>query len=347
MEIKRKLATIQTIDTVNDIPGADRIKMITFKSSGWKCVTGIDSNPQPGDKRIYFEVDSVLPKLDIFKFMEPYNYRVKTIKLKGQVSQGLTLPLDECLTAFNIATPVGTDDGADLTDLLGIVKYEIPETTQIGGDTKGPFPGFIEKTDEERAQNLENIEEILSKHEFNVTIKVDGSSGTFYLYNGEFGVCSRNQELKDTEGNIFWKMARKYDIENRMKIFSTSVSNMNFVIQGEVVGPGIQNNRLGLTENRLLVFTIQNIDKAKRASNNEIQALLDEMNRFGECAKFETVPSINSVPPLKTLADVATLAEGTNLINDKPREGIVLRAKDDPSISFKFINPKYLIKYDL
>jgi RNA ligase (TIGR02306 family) len=384
-EIKRKLATIQTIDTVKAIPGADRIKVITFKSNGWKCVTNIETNPQPGDRRIYFEVDSVLPSDEkVFAFMEPYHYRVKTIRLKNQVSQGLALPLDDIFQSpeiskkFNEAAfrgdfgdprsfttvPARTDsefqgsswylnpknlpDGTDLTDALGVIKYELPETSIIGGDTKGSFPGFIEKTDEERAQNFSNIEEILSAHEWDVSVKMDGTSGTFFLMNGEFGVCSRNQELKDSEGNVFWKMARKYNIENRMKVFSAGMSNLNFAIQGEVAGPGIQSNRAKLTEVQLFVFTIQNIDRGIRVDNGGIQGILDQMNRLGEnFDDLKMVPTLTEVPPLKTLEDVAKLAEGNNLINESTREGIVLRAKNNAHISMKFINPSYLIQHSL
>jgi RNA ligase (TIGR02306 family) len=361
-EIKRALATIRTIKSVEPIEGADRIVKLTFESMGWVCVTAIDPYPQVGEKRIYFEVDSVLPESNpVFAFMEPYHYRVKTIKLKKQVSQGLSMPMADFADLLNLDVELPLEDGFDLTDILGIVKYEGPADVQISGDTKGPFPGFIEKTDEERAQNFgqNTIEKMLAEHEFDVTIKVDGSSGTFFLINDEFGVCSRNQELKDTEGNIFWKMARKYNLEKRMRKISELVEpHQNFAIQGEVVGPGIQNNRLGLAENKLLVFTIQNVDEAKRLTNDQIELALKQLSdaftriddigsEDDKCPALEMVPRIKDVPPLKTLADIAALAEGTNLINDKPREGIVLRAKDDPSISCKFINPKYLIKFDL
>lgn len=343
MDIKRKLATVRTIKSVEPIEGADSIVKLTFESMGWVCVTNKDTNPQPGDKRVYFEVDSVLPKLPIFDFMEPYNYRVKTIKLRGQVSQGLTIPLDECLAAFNITTPVGTEEGADLTDLLGVVKYEIPADAQVSGDTKGPFPGFIEKTDELRAEEFDNLEQLLAEHEYDVTVKMDGSSGTFFIYNGEFGVCSRNQELKDTENNAFWKMARKYDIEARLRAMGG-----NFALQGEVAGPGIQKNRAGLKELELFVFTIQNIDTAIRFSNTAIENALTFMNEQVPTAeKLRMVPVLDTVPPLKTLADVKALSEGNSIVTDKTREGIVLRAKDNPNISFKYINPKYLLKHDL
>jgi hypothetical protein len=158
-EIKRRLATIRTIKAVEPIEGADSIVKVTFEGMGWVVVTNKNTNPQVGQRRCYFEVDSVLPKsfnfagfdtpLPLFDFMAPYNYRVKTIKLRGQVSQGLSIPLNEIEEAYRM-TLTDVSDGEDLTDTLGIVKYELPESTQISGDVKGPFPSFISKTDEER-----------------------------------------------------------------------------------------------------------------------------------------------------------------------------------------------------
>jgi len=325
--------------------------------------------------------------------MATYNYRVKTIKMKGTTSQGLAVPLIEVFQVpefferFNQAVgrgdfgdprtlattpitiggefspshwypdPKNLSEGMDLTDIIGVVKYEIPETAQISGDTKGPFPGFIEKTDELRAQGFEQdvLEKMLAEHEFDVTVKMDGSSGTYFLFNGEFGVCSRNQELKDTESNIFWKMARKYNIEKRMRKYAATGRMTNFAIQGEVAGPGIQSNRIGLTEVKLFVFTVQNLDTATRLDNSEIAFVLDELSHVFDdtftqddnCELFQMVPWVIDVPPLKTLEDVAKLSEGTFIITDKVREGIVLRAKDDPSISMKYINPRYLLKWDI
>jgi RNA ligase (TIGR02306 family) len=271
-DIKRKLATIRTIKSVEPIENADKILKITFESCGWQCVTDKATNPQVGDRRIYFEIDSVLPDIPVFEFMRDYKFRVKTIKLRGTCSQGLSVPVADFQTEIaqavidtlpewkgkELASVKVTDlpEGFDVTDCLKVVKYELPENTQIGGDTKGPFPGFIERTDEERVENLTNIEELLANHQFDVTVKMDGSSGTYFLFNGEFGVCSRNQEIKDSEGNAFWKMARKYNIEERMRGMGR-----NLAIQGEVAGPGVQNNRAGLTELQFFVFTIQDLDK--------------------------------------------------------------------------------------
>jgi len=346
-EIKRKLATIQSIDKVIPIEGADNIVKITFKNIGWSCVTNKNSNPYEGKQVVYLEVDSVLPLTNsAFAFMEPYHYRVKTIKLRGQVSQGLTLPLSDfvgMLTNFDL------EEGYDLTDALGIIKYEAPEPGQPGM-CKGSFPGFIIKTDEERAQNLGNktIERLLAEHEFDATVKMDGTSVTFYINgitddptSGEFGVCSRNQELKNTEGNVYWGMARKYNIEERLRGLGR-----NLAIQGEVAGPGIQANRAKLKEVQLFVFTVQDIDKTTRFSNDEIERILTTMNEFADGEELKMVPRL-AVPTLATLDDIATLAEGTCVVSDSIREGVVLRAKDDASISFKFINPKYLLKHDL
>ncbi len=345
MNIKRKLATVRIIKSIEPIPNADSIVKLTFENIGWVCVTNKDTNPQVGDKRIYFEVDSVLPKVPIFDFMSTSNYIVKTMKFRGQVSQGLSMPIDEVLTGMNITQPVGIEEGTDLTDILGIVKYEFDED-KMGPDTKGPFPGFIEKTDEERAENIPNLEQLLAEHKFGATIKIDGESSTFYLCDGIFGVCCHEVEVKDSPGNKFWEMARKYKIEERMRALSNNTIK-NFAIQGEIAGPGIRGNRLGLKQVEMFVFTIQNIDTAKRLTSFGVIDALAWMNDFVPGEKLKMVPQVNIDKPLKTLQDVIDLSEGSNLITDARREGIVLRAEDDPTISFKYVNPKYLLKHGL
>jgi len=351
MDIKRKLATIRTIKTVEPIEGADNIVKLTFESMGWVCVTRRDTNPKPGDKRVYFEVDSVLPKLPIFEFMEPYNYRVKTAKFRGQVSQGLSIPLEEIMNAFpNVKDVLQREDnlpeGMDLTDILGIVKYEIPETVQISGEVKGPFPGFIEKTDEERAANFPNLNELLATVDLIARTKIDGTSSTFYLYNGEFGVCSRNQELKDTKSNIYWKIARRYNIEERLR----SVGQ-NLAIQGEIAGPDIQNNRAKLSEVQLFVFTIQALDEARRLTDDELDRMLNRLNEYTDGPKLQRCPLVGIIKAgtLKTIEDLAKYSDGPTCIPGAPetaREGVVLRSIDG-KISMKQVSARYLLKHDL
>lgn len=350
MNITRKLATIQTVKEVHPIENADKIVMVTFRSNNWRCVMKKDE-AEEGLKVVYFEIDSLLPKDDErFAFMEPRGYRVKTIKLRGQVSQGLAIPVMTFADKVPVEAVDGDTDGYDLTATLGVEKYEPPVSVQMGGDVKGAFPGFVIKTDEERIQNYteEDLVRFFS-HPLIATVKVDGTSAT-YFYNdqagetGEFGVCSRNLELKDTEGNIYWKMARKYDIENRMRKLGYS-----FAIQGEIVGPGIQKNRAHFDEVMLLVFTVQDLEEHRRLTADEMTRVINDLNSLSDAPALQMVPEIGryDANTFTTYDELLTLSQGDNVLSQYVREGIVVRAGDDDTISFKVINPKYLLKHDL
>jgi len=347
MEITRKLATIQTVKDVLPIEGADKIVLVTFRSNNWRCVMKREEATE-GLKVVYFEVDSLLPKNDErFAFMEPRGYRVKTIKLRGQVSQGLALPVMMFADEVPVEAVDGDTDGYDLTTLLGVEKYEPPVSVQMGGDVKGAFPGFVMKTDEERVQNYtqEDLERFLS-HPLIATVKVDGTSATYY-YNDQtedFGVCSRNLELKYSEGNIYWKMERKYDIQSRLNRL-----NYSFAIQGEIVGPGIQKNRAHFESVMLLVFTIQDLEEHRRLSPDEMIKVIHDLNDLSDGMPLQMVPEVGRFDPntLTSYDELLGLSQGTNVINSYPREGVVVRAIDDDTISFKVLNPAYLLKHDL
>ena len=146
--IERKLASIQEIKEINPIPNADAIEVATIL--GWKVVIKKADNFKVGDKVVYFEVDSKLPAKPEYEFLANYGYRVKTQKFRGQVSQGLVLPMS--------ILPDGVYNvGDDVSKLLGVEKYEIPLPLSVAGDIMGTFPGFIEKTDETRIQILGDI----------------------------------------------------------------------------------------------------------------------------------------------------------------------------------------------
>lgn len=191
-------------------------------------------------------------------------------------------------------------------------------------------------------ENIPNLEEILEAHDFDVSVKMDGTSGLFYFREGEFGVCSRNYELKETESNAHWKVARQYKIEERLRTYG-----LNLALQGEVCGPGINGNRIGLIGPRLFIFTIQDLDKNERLTREQMETLIEDLNLLVEGPKLELVPAITNFPKPKTLGDLIALSDGTFVVTDKVREGIVLRAKGNPRVSFKVINPRYLIKHDL
>ena len=232
----RKLATVRKIDNILPIAGADAIECAVV--GGWKVVVK-KGEYQVGDLGIYCEIDSWIPHAlapFLSKGKEPRVFegipgeRLRTVKLRGQISQGLLLPA------------VGTGEGDDLTELLGIVKWEKPIPAQLAGQAKGNFPAVIPKTDQERVQNLVKEIELAQGDEFEETEKLEGSSMTCYLIGDEFGVCSRNLDLKETEGNSFWATARAEDIETKMRQLRVKSTFTDFAVQGELIGPGIQGN---------------------------------------------------------------------------------------------------------
>jgi RNA ligase (TIGR02306 family) len=238
MEKLRKLATIRKITDIRPIEGADKIEIATV--GGWNVVVAKDVEHKVGNSVVYCEIDSFLPIKEEFEFLRKSSYkkmgdqegfRLKTIRLRGQLSQGLILPISVVpITQF--ATGHDLPEGLDVTEMLGIVKYEPPIPAELSGKVKGGFPSFLRKTDEERVQNLvKEYEEykLTSEHQFYMTEKLDGSSATFYMNESEFGVCSRNLELLETEGNTFWKVARELDLENKFKIKG------NICLQGELI----------------------------------------------------------------------------------------------------------------
>ena len=336
MEKLRKLATIRVISDIRPIEGADMIELATV--GGWNIVVAKNVGHKVGDHVVYCEIDSFLPIKEEFEFLRKSSYkkmgdqegfRLKTIKLRGQVSQGLILPMsvfgDFSWTAY---------EGLDVTNRLGIVKYEPPIPAELSGKVKGGFPSFLHKTDEERVQNL--VKEygeykFTSTHQFYMTEKLDGSSATFYMNEGEFGVCSRNLELLETEGNTFWKVARELDLETKLK------DKGNICLQGELIGEGIQGNPYKIKGQTVHFFNAFDIDKQARLGINEFLVLLDDM-------ELSSVPILDVAMLLpETVTGMLELAEGkSRLNNNTEREGVVVRSLDN-TISFKAISNKFLL----
>ena len=341
--MERKLATIREITDIRAIDGADMIELATV--GGWNVVVAKNVGHKIGDKVVYCEIDSFLPIKEEFEFLRKSSYkkmgdqegfRLKTIKLRGQVSQGLILPISVVPIA-QFATGHNLPEGLDVTEMLGIVKYEPPIPAELSGKVKGLFPSFIPKTDEERIQNLTKEYgewKHQSKHQFYVTEKLDGSSATYYIKDGEFGVCSRNLELLETEGNTFWKVARELNLEENMKATGKNIS-----LQGELIGEGIQGNPYKIKGQTVRFFTGFDIDKYQRISFPELVVMLSDMG-------LQYVPILNQklgfVLP-ETVEDMLKYAEAKSVLNDKTeREGVVVRSMDG-TISFKAISNKFLL----
>lgn len=332
---ERKLATIREIAEIKQIEGADKI--CAYRVDGWWVVDAI-SKYQVGDKVVYLEIDSWVPTT-IAPFLsgdkEPKEYdgikgeRLRTKRLKGQLSQGLLLPLEP--TCEMIESELFT--GLDVTYPLGIIKWERPETNaQLAGSPKGNFPWFLRKTDQERIQNLGRDFERFKEDEevFHVTEKLDGSSMTVFIKDGERGVCSRNLELKYDPNNAFWEAAEKQQIFD--KLLSLKVDNI--AVQGELVGEGIQGNPYKLKGRKFFVFDAFDIDEQEYLQFYE----------FGDI--FDTVPFMGDLCTWKdaTINDFLLLAEGISHLADVPREGIVFVSTKNPAVSFKVISNAWLLK---
>jgi RNA ligase (TIGR02306 family) len=349
-EITRKMASIQRVAEVKSIEGADLI--CAYKINGWWVVDQVGKY-QVGDLTIYCEIDSWIPtKIAPFlsKGKEPREYfgvkgeRLRTVRLKGQLSQGLLLPYETLAVEFEGNTGIGDwEEGDDVSEELDIQKWEAPVNAQLAGIMKGNWPHFIQKTDQERIQNIQReiTDAFNNKDEFEVTVKLDGSSCTVYYNNGELGVCSRNIDLKlEQEGNAFVDIAKKTGL-----IDALTKLGRNIAVQGELMGPGIQGNKEDFKENRLFVFDIYDIDNQCYFSVTDRMDIFRELQVLGGCMYLDLTPLDQNhfiTLPSDDIDKLLKLAEGSS-INAKIREGIVFKRLDG-KFSFKIINNEFLLK---
>jgi len=369
----RKLAYVENIRNLKPITGADKIECAEIL--GWECV--VKKNEfQVGDLCIYVEVDSVLPNLPAFEFMKARKYRVRTIRLKQQISQGLVFPLsiiNEVDPSFNISNLKVEDD---VTDLLKITKYDPeveldePESEQekvkkswlrnkisffkwkLFGIKKvksvNGFPSLVPKTDEIRVQNMfSQLEKHVGKLAY-VAEKLEGSSITF-VYNKRgnwlaklfkkdyvFQACSRNRTVFNSDKNkscdhYIMNIAKKYNIEQGLISL-----NRNLAIQAESIGPKIQKNIYKLPEVDMRVFSAYDIDARKYLSLPELVTICDQLNvPMVPIVKYDTIKN--------DIKYYVELSKGKSELNSNTdREGIVVRTLDS-QLSFKSINPEYLL----
>ena len=367
----RKLATIRKIKDIRPIPDADAIELAQI--DGWQVVIGKKENFKVDDLVIYCEIDSILPELEPFEFLRNKKFRIKTMKLRGALSQGIVFPL----SILNSVLPEGhsynefdnvhrifvrdgslyhIEEGLDLTELIGVEKYEPPIPAQLSGEVKGNFPHQVQKSDEERCQNLvEDLNKLDKAMKFVITEKLDGTSCTFALIDNEFHVCSRNLDLKETEGNTYWKIAREQNIEEKMEKYLYALGPYrikNFAIQGELIGEGIQKNKYKLKGQDFYIFNIFDIDNQQYFDDYKF-------NDFIDFTDLKAVPKVDEVS-MEDFSDgdlidnLLKYAEGKSKLNpDTEREGVVFKSKENQNIfglskfkkiSFKAISNKFLLK---
>lgn len=336
---ERKLATVRTIAEIKPIDGADRI--CAYRADGWWIVDQVGKY-QVGDLVIYCEVDSFVPTAlapFLSKGKEPREYegikgeRLRTIKLKGQVSQGLLLPVETAIDKCGCWSSI--EEGTDVTEWLGILKWERPINAQLAGLIRGNFPSAIPKTNQERIQNLTKEFASLQLEQWAVTEKLDGTSATFYLdLEGEFHVCSRNLDLKKDENNLYWKIAIEYGIELKMKLHALE----GIALQGEIIGEGIQGNQYKRKPVLHLfdVYSVHTGNYLDLVGLHQVAAALD----------VRTVPVLERDFPLYeyTIEELLESADGLSQLNDSQREGLVFQCLNYPEKSFKVISNKWLLQ---
>lgn len=339
----RKMATIRKIDAIGPIEGADAIEVATV--GGWKVVIK-KGEFAVGDLAVYCEIDSWIPT-EIAPFLskgkEPREFegvkgeRLRTVKLRGQLSQGLLLP-------YNIL-PFDSQgvmvEGNDVSELMNIQKWEMAVPAQLAGQVRGNFPSVIPKTDQERCQNLvkEIDSAIVAGMAFEVTEKLEGSSMTCYLIDGEFGVCSRNLDLKRDENNTFWSTAIAEDIEAKMREVGD-----NFAIQGELIGPGVQGNIYKLTKPEFRVFDIYDIVAGDYVTAAERQGQIQMMG-LKHVPVLAAKAKLYDTLGVKDVEDLLKFADGKSVMGDITgpwREGVVFKEVNG-GMTFKAISNVYLL----
>jgi RNA ligase (TIGR02306 family) len=331
----RKLATIRCIAEIRAIPDADAIECAVV--DGWTVVVK-KGEFKVGDPVIYCEVDSWIPHAlapFLSKGREPSEFegirgeRLRTVRLRKQLSQGLILPL-------SVAGFMEYFVGMDVSERLGIIKYEPPVPAQLAGVVKGAWPSAVPKTDEERIQNLVSEWPQLKELDWEVTEKLEGSSMTVAMIDNEFIVCSRNLNLKETEGNTLWAMARKYELEDKFRNWGLD----NLAIQGELIGEGVQGNHYGIKGQDFFVYSIYDIAKGQYLSPMARRDLVAQLG-------LRHVPVVSTATKVDALnvEDVLASADGTSMLNPaKLREGLVFKALDSQA-HWKAVSNQYLLKH--
>ena len=344
----RHLASIQEVKSIEPIEDADKIELVHVL--GWQCVAN-KGDFNVGDKCIYFEIDSFLPIKEEFEFLRRSSYRnnefmgegfrIKTIKLRGQLSQGLIIPVSAELQDKNV--------GDDVTDILGVRKWELPEMASDIGIIVGERPEFIKKTDETRIQSNPALLEEFRGLDYYITTKCDGSSCSIGINeNGEFFLTSHVCTLKNIPNtSAFVDFVNAHGYEEKLRKYMEINGLTSVVIQGEWCGGGINKNRLHLKEPHWYIFTVD--ENRKRVTFDELRKVIQFIGGEMVMLDEEGTDLPSKYPTVEALLEKAN---GT-YPNGGIREGIVIRPKTpvyskllDTTLSMKVVSNKYLLKND-
>ena len=368
-ETVRKLASIQRILEIKPIENAEKIELA--KIQGWQVIVKKGEFKQ-GDFCVFAEIDSVFPEKPEFEFLRSKKFRIKTFRAQAYkdkerkellfsvISQGIAFPLTilgdisgiESIRSGNGDKVSWNDlEAEDITEYLGIIKFELPVTLGQKGNAKGSFPKYlIPATDELRLQSIIKIMDEIKGKDVYATEKADGTFYTAVHHNNEVRVCSRQQELNEGDADVYWRITHRLGIVDKLKKYYAD-HNVNIGIQGEICGQGIQKNRLGLKQDELFVFNVWNIDEQRYYSFEDFKQICGELG-------LKTVRIIWEGKFDFTLDELIIMAKGKYLNTNTNREGIVIRPKEEcisetvlnysaelrGRMSFKVINVEYQLK---
>lgn len=339
----RKLASVQVVNEIRPIENADAIECAVVL--GWTVVVK-KGEFKIGDKCVFFEIDSILPNEEKYSFLdykEEYNgYRLKTVRLRGQLSQGLALPIN----IFEL--PEDIEIGTDLTEQLKIRKYEPPVPEEVGAKPSNRV-WEIPKTDEERYQSNPSLVDALKGKEYYASVKLDGTSTTVILNindenEPEVNVCGRNTCYEENPNNKYWAAAMKYNMKEKI-LEHYNKTGKRLAFQGELIGPKIQGNKMGLTENDLYIFNVWIAEGKQPYEKCDIDTALSIVK--GLELKFVPI-ELTGIFEYNTedLQGLTELPYNKYFKNAKPSqniEGLVFRSKD-MKVSFKVVSNKFLLR---
>lgn len=335
------LATIQKIHSISQHPNPEVERLEVAKIKGWPVVVP-KGQFKDGDLVVFICIDSIVPDNGKFEFMRKQKFRVWNARFKGAPSQGLVQPLSIIPQDKMDAEGFDLYEGYDVTEILGVTKYERPIDVSVGGDQQCGFPiKYISISDELNLLSYPEALDELQGKEVYITQKADGSSTTIINSTEDgFMACSRRFVLKENTG-FPWQVVNKYDLKNKLV---ADEDFRDFVIQGECVGPKMNGNRLGLKDLEFRVFRAKNYTTSTILSWDELTLLCSILSipTVTFIDRFVFDKNIHTVEMLQNLANLqvypnGVAGEGIVIAPVKPFYSMVLGKE----WSLKCINQNY------
>lgn len=359
----RKLVTIRHIAGIKPIEGADRVELAQI--DGWRCVVR-KNDFVVGEQIVFFEPDTAFTNVDDdrISFLKKTSHkqwkkadgtlvaeclRIKTIRLAGQISQGLVMKISR----FEKEIATSEKDGLSLEEVIGIRHYDsLSEEMDVklgkfsASVSRGHFPHFVPKTDLPRIQNYLGLFETCKNMQFEVTEKMDGSSMSVgysqsHLDTEPYFVASRNQMLQTGGRDNYNRLAMMNNLQTILKEHHDETGD-ELCVQGELVGPRINGNKDNLIDFDYRIFQIWNITHCKWLT-------VGERMKFCEKHQLNHVRVIDdrqqTFKSFQTIDELVEYVRAFKTANNNPVEGLVFKSQDGDT-TFKVLNPDYLLKND-